>query len=722
MKNQSSPNQRGLRLEGHRRWLWIALLIGVASAAGAACSLIGPGNTPGIRVAFLLGVWVFAGWQPLAYLLSAVGWGVATRRWIIPAKSAPDIDAFVISGCIGLAVTLSLTHAFGVLGLLNPVSAWVWTGLGLVLFVGSIRRLDIATEVTNVLHDRWSLGWLCLGMCGVGVMLAASAMPPQAQWDSEFGGYDSLSYHLQLPAEWMEAGRIAPSEHNVYSYLPGYVEAAYMHMAQLAATEPIDTDGIAGLASGHANGVMSANLLAVFLAIFGACTAGRLTYNLLGRSGVSGIQAARGACAAGSFLLLTPWIQVVGSMAYNETGVVALGGAALLVSCMTGITPIRRGTLVAVLMGAAAGCKPTAVLFLAPACVVLMSITSPTRTILPMLIATTFIGTLMLAPWLARNTLHGGNPVFPQAIGLFGSAHWNDDQAGAYSLGHSFNGSIGDRFLMLARPDPSADPNGPAVARWRGLTNPQWALTPWIGLAGCIVLILGKGTRRIGFALMSAITLGLVAWISATHLQSRFLVPLTPLFVGAMGAGIGSMGPAASLLERLIVRLTSLLLGVALIWSVTNFAQQRQGRPNELLGLGAGIYTGAIRVDGLSDAISSAWISESIPSGKLLLVGDAAPLYYRRPIGYATVWDRNPLSKAIRESPNNTNEWSRALRSAGYEWVYISFAELSRLAQSGWNDPILSLERVQAWTIQLGEPIRVWPESGSILFRLPADD
>lgn len=423
---------------------------------------------------------------------------------------------------------------------------------------------------------------------------------------------------------------------------------------------------------------------------------------------------------AGAALLLTPWVQVVGSMAYNETGVLALGGAALAASVVKGLPPARRGLLVAVLMGGAAGCKPTAVLFLAPACALLMAWSAPRSRWILMFSIGAAAGLLMLAPWMLRNSAQGGNPVFPQAIGLFGTAHWSDLQADAYRAGHTFDGTLADRVLMLVRPDPNASANAPAVARMRGLTNPQWALIPWLGLFGCAGIVIPRATRTAGLLLLAGIACGLAAWVLMTHLQSRFLVPLVPLFACGFGAFFGSRRLNAGDTMPLSAHAGTAMLVAMGFWGVLNFGAQRQGRPNDTLALGSALFTGAIDLGDTTDSIPSAWINRQYPDGALLLIGDAAPLYYRRPIGYATVWDRNPLADAMRETPGDPDAWTRSIQRLGYRYVLISFAELDRLRQSGWNDPLLTPDGVSTWAQRLGDPLRVWPERGAVLFAINA--
>ena len=60
------------------------------------------------------------------------------------------------------------------------------------------------------------------------MLIVACTIPPGLTWAVEAWGYDVLSYHLELPREWLAIGRMTGLEHNVYSYLPSLAEAGYM--------------------------------------------------------------------------------------------------------------------------------------------------------------------------------------------------------------------------------------------------------------------------------------------------------------------------------------------------------------------------------------------------------------------------------------------------------------------------------------------------------------
>ncbi|MCP4590711.1 MAG: hypothetical protein GY842_08200, partial [bacterium] len=71
--------------------------------------------------------------------------------------------------------------------------------------------------------------WLWLAVCPFAALaILAAVTPPGVLWAEEGNGYDVLEYHLQLPKEYLEAGRIDYVPHNVYANFPANVEMLYL--------------------------------------------------------------------------------------------------------------------------------------------------------------------------------------------------------------------------------------------------------------------------------------------------------------------------------------------------------------------------------------------------------------------------------------------------------------------------------------------------------------
>ncbi|VAX38298.1 hypothetical protein MNBD_PLANCTO03-1802, partial [hydrothermal vent metagenome] len=497
-----------------------------------------------------------------------------------PSEPPHTTDTIPLQCAVGLACLFSLSHLLGIVSLLNPVTAIgiVLLGIGLALTQASIALR--AHTLKNLPPP--SLAWL-LATPAIAVLLVAAAMPPGWLWSSEFGGFDALSYHLQLPQEWLALGRIEPLEHNVYSYLPGSIEAAFTHMGAMTLA-PTDR----GLLAGDGWRLLACQGLHAGLTLTAAWLAARATRRFALNAGTHATTARWAGAITGCLMLATPWAVVTGSLAYNEAGVNAMLAGVLLVCAQPQLSPTVRSGLVGLLVGAACGFKPTALFFvglpagflLVASCIQfqfycatdseprtsvrgsgehesppglksgapkngMLFSSKKLRTLAPALLVGALVGLLTLSPWLLRNFLHSGNPVFPFAADLFGSAHWSADQLARYTAAHTFDGSLADRLRTLLWTSPASAPGDPTIERFRGLANPQWGLLAPMTLAAVGLLLVRSprtAPRRAGLSparLPALLTLGLLAqllvWLTLTHLQSRFLLPTLPIAAVLVG-------------------------------------------------------------------------------------------------------------------------------------------------------------------------------------------
>jgi hypothetical protein len=725
----------------------LALMV-IAAAMGSTNPAIG--DTIPTRLSVAIYLLATAGFAPGAYVLGSLGLSRVVRPLLL--RGEPDgavggqdtslaLDFWALQLACGLGIMLSLSHLLGAVGLLDPsrsigrMIAIAPIGLGLVLLAHQISKGDRQASAT--------LPWTALiGLPGVAVLLVAACSPPGWLWDSEFGGYDALSYHLQLPQEWLAMGRVWPVEHNVYSYLPGSVESAFMHME--VASSYVMRGPLRGMIADGGTGLISAQLLHAGLTLCAGVIIGTLTRRLALTSGLDRRMSTTAGGLAASITLLTPWSVVVGSLAYNEMAVVALGAGSLLVASQTQVRPLVRGALCGALVGCACGAKPTAIFMLAPAAGVLLLGMGERREWAPLIGGGAVFGALMLAPWLIRNGLASGNPVFPAMSGVFGSGHWSEEQVARFAQKHSFDGSLFERIGLMF----FADASDPAGARHRGLMHGQWS-TVFIGAPLALAAGIGLLARRWTFCLLFAgLVLQIGAWLFLTHIQSRFLVPVlvtvAPLLaIGAVAAwarrGAESFEAGADTgpdtrpdtgAERMIWvvarRVVAVAIGLPLVAApLMTFAAQRDGNPNQLLVLGPAYLTGEIAF-GTSDqeaagflqnAPPTAWLNIGLPtSEEVLMIGESAPLYYRQPFAYATTWDTNPLARVTEANPESA--WTGALRAEGFDFVLIDYNMLGRFHASGEGDPRLDPERIADWLDRETELIRPWPETGRALYRL----
>ena len=673
-----------------RRWAIAGLAvvgsIGVAGAVGRNA----PG--PGHAIVTVAGSLLASGLVPLAYVLAGAGYARALSPLYRRAADRTPLQL-----ACGLAIMLTMSQLAGLAGLYQQWLAIATVAIGLGLLGEQVWRHRRRARLPRL---EWP--WL-LGAPAIGLLFTAASMPPGFLWSSEFGGYDVLSYHLQLPSEWLRAGRLEVLDHNVYSYLPGSVEAAFAHVGAIY--------GLAGRGEGLVSGSGAAALAGQWLHAWTTLASGwlvaRLAHGVLTRGHVGGRARALLAAGSGTIVVATPWAIVTGSMAYNEMALVALGSAALLAAGDRDAPRAARGALTGLLVGAACGAKMTAIVFVAPAAGVVLLAGTPARRWATAALPGAVAGALMLTPWMARNAAASGNPVFPHMARVFARGHWTDEQHRRYALAHGFDGSAVDRLRLLAWTDGSAEPGARAVQRWRGAANPQWGVLFVVATGGLTCGLWGRSTRRQSGVFAIALTTQLAAWLALTHLQSRFLLPCLPVLavLGALGASRCSAG------RRGVRTAGALVAGVTLVqlaFAWTIYGRELGGAPASLLGLPVEAVRGD--ADGAPRERSpEGYVFHEIPSDETVyLLGDATPLHFARQVLYNTTYDTWPLGDLIRADPDDPGAWTRGLGELGVAWVLVNPAELGRLHASGWTDPAITPERVGAWLDTLGRPEMTW--------------
>jgi 4-amino-4-deoxy-L-arabinose transferase-like glycosyltransferase len=636
--------------------------------------------------AFAEALWVLFTSAPLAlcWLVAAFGYGWPLRRWLL--DEGPDWAAIDMG--LGVAFMLIVDAGLGALGILQQsggFGAWVVVLIGFGLVIAQLRR---------VLRPSAMVPWPAWAAApAIAVLLLAVCSAPGWLWATEFGGYDALSYHLQLPKEWLALDRIAPLDHNVYSYLPGYVEAAYYHLAVL------NGDAIAS--------VYACQLLHAGFTLLTAALVGRIAWRLGGRM--------VGAAAA-AIVLGTPWTVVAGSLGYNDMVVAFLLATGLLVIQIAPPDSLRRGAALGMLAAAACGAKLTAIGFVAVPLGLLMLAAVPPKRWLAPAVGAVIAAVICLLPYLVRNWVYSGNPVFPFATGLLGLGHWTQQQAEIWTSGHlpdlGLAGRLGEAWNQLARFGIGPNPD-PAVP-WR----PQWSLLPWLAAGGLAAGLATPALRSRSWRLAMVLAVQLVFWLALTHIKSRFMLPA--VVPAALALAIGLEAIAARARPPVFA---GVLAAVTLAWCclpVVILLGERNRMPAAMVGWGD-VLTGNGLTDSerpaLADAFPVVYVNHILaPETRTLLVGEATPLYYRGHVAYQTTWDRGPLSEVLRHS-DDPRQWMVGLREQGFTHLMVNPEMLELWENEGWNDPLLTAPRVIDAAEQYADLEREFPV-GLRLYRL----
>jgi hypothetical protein len=359
-------------------------------------------------------------------LAVAAVWGNRIGRWLGIAFE-PGLEEWALSAILGLGLLGTL-----VLGLAAIGGLYRWVGYVLLLALGLAALLLPSPQHSRgeEAHRLWrwlasgvrqlksgSLSWLCLYSSVIGLLSLGLALLPPTAWDA-------LAYHLQGPRLYVEAHRLLAVPESFYLNWPAQVEMLF-------------TWGL----------LLQGDVLAqLFHWAFWPLTAA-LLYALTRRTIDQ-----RGAQWAVATWAAVPLASSVAAWPYVDLGMTAFTLAA--VYSFLQWTESGRGnwlTLSALFAGLAAATKYTAIIWMGA--LVLLFIFHARRHhqrslswIAPRAAAFLGVASLLVVPWLLKNWIVTGNPVYPL---LFGGVQWNSLRDASLTLsGHGYSRNVLD-YLTL---------------------------------------------------------------------------------------------------------------------------------------------------------------------------------------------------------------------------------------------------------------------------------
>lgn len=602
--------------------------------------------------------------------------------WLAPVVGlgrAPWPERLIVGAGLGTGGLCLLVLGLGSAGWLNRPVAMVVVGLvgavGVARLVLDVQRHQVAGQRSSGVASMGSnsampiaptglsagpadavgpscgpANWLWLIVCpAVAVAVLAACQPPGVLWAEEGYGYDVLEYHLAVPKVFFEQGRICFLSNNVYSNFPLNSEMLSLLMMVLRG------DAI--------EAAFMAQLVNVFFAGLFAAAAWLAGSAFSPRAGL----------VAGIAALTAPWTAYLAGIAYVEVGMLAMGMTAVAVVLHADARPQElgvRGLVSGLLAGLAAGFKYTAVPLIAvPAAILLLlSRCLPRKRLLGLAV---FAGGLLITflPWMTRNAVNTGNPVFPLAYSVFGAKPhvWDADLEARWQKAHGREGI--------------AEAASPVTLRLAGRTILDFRMggvLVFLALAG-----LATVRDRWSIALGLILAWQLVFWVAATHQYARFAVVMLIPFTLLAGRSFQSG------LTRRPIFLGLLLVGTtwnlyrlgALYYDHTRVETDAgvvcldtHGRANWFV---TGDWPGARLLKG---------VNGRPPGTTVLLIGEARTFYVTSPCEYATVFNRQPLGDAVRDQPGPgaIMDW---LRRRGTRYVLVHWAEMDRLKNTYGFDP-----------------------------------
>ncbi|MFN0149350.1 MAG: ArnT family glycosyltransferase [bacterium] len=396
--------------------------------------------------------------------------------------------AVAIACAIGMLVMTAVTFVFGFAGLLGT-PLLVILGVSLVALVADNRDLLLNPPRPPQL-PRHKTDWAVL------LMLSLALVAGLVMHLSPIIGTDALVYHLQIPRDYIEAGKIERIPYNVYANMPHATELLYA-VALLAGGE----DG--------------AKLLDLGLRVLLLLAIAGFARRWLG---------VRRSLLAPCILLMNPLVLDNRTIANIDLAMAFVLFVALAEALRWNETG-RLSHIVAssVLVGLLAGMKYTGGLFGAALFVTLVVTrlaSRDSRAPLSHLLLYPLPAITLFAPWLFKNAAFTGNPVYPLLFERFGGIEWNAE--------------LGKRLVEWQRSigmgRSAADY---ALIPWNMTVKGNIEYTAFDGIMSPLYLmfipavILALPLPPAGAALLVLSTLSLALWAWGPQ-QLRFFIPALP--------------------------------------------------------------------------------------------------------------------------------------------------------------------------------------------------
>ena len=597
-------------------------------------------------------------------------WGVAAAVWLTAAllgrtllmavrvrlRGLTRLEREAFACGLGAATLSFLTLALGLVGLTRDLPLLVWGfATAMLLYAGRQFVRDHVNRRRPSLDG--STAALLAAVAPFLVLIALGSTVPTTE-------FDAREYHLQGPKEWFLAGRVERLPHNVYTQMPAGTEMLTLLCMHLTG------DWRVGALAGQA----TLDGFVPLAALAAGCVARRL------------FGAGAGWFAAAAFLT-SPWAVRLALHPYAEGALCAFGTLTLLAVTIA----VRRrrqrswrpALLAGLLAGAAFGCKYPALLLIAAPAGLALVLADRRWTKLA-----AFVGgfAFLAGPWLIKNLVETGNPVFPLLWGLFGGDGWDASTNARWAAAH-------------APPDWSP-------ARW-----PHWFGQPLgLDLYHTPLLIAfaplaGLASPRRAAWLAAALGGLVLVWYLATHRIDRFWVPLLPAGCVLAGAGLRRATAEGERPLRVVA------WGAAGAGVLFNLALCLGGLAGEV-PYTADPEAAGPWVEERTAPLIAALNERFGPGEAVALVGEAQVFGAEfRPI-YATVWNDPPLADPAEPLP------------ADVAAVAVNWAEIARYRGSYGFDPRVTPgfldDRVRQGELEPGRPLAVGDRVVGELFLSPA--
>lgn len=580
-------------------------------------------------------------------------------------------EHFAQAGLLGLAAWSLVTLAFGLAGSLRAdVSLSLLAGFTLIEQFLRWRTRSSSGPGTPFWKRRFLTGSLVGPIVVATVapfvvaMVLGALLPPT--------DFDVKAYHLTGPKQWFQEGRISFLENNVYTSFPFLTEMLCL------STMVLRSDWFRGALAGQ-----------LVLAAF-APFAAAMIFSLVRRT-----FGTRAAWLSAALYLTTPWVYRISVIAYVEGALAAYLVASLAAylrlpsgrtSAATSREVVGWSLLCGLSAGSAAACKyPGVISAVIPFAVAVAFSVRSLRAILAYSLGVA----LTFGPWLLKNLLQTGNPVFPLLWKVFGGRGFDSELAAKFDAGHSLPVEMiksPSRWL----PDLWAHVNDVAAASdWQsglvfGLLPAAFLLRPAVAPPSAASDSSPLRTLRLtGLYLLWLFG----AWWLLTHRIDRFWVPMLSILcilagVGAdqlLSIGEGASSFAARGLARGFRGLVVAAIACCVLFNLGFVVSAISGNNAFLLAEEAATEA--------AEAQSMALLNRALPpDSRTLLVGDAEVFDARRPVIAHSVFNRSLFEEWFAGPPGADGrrelkpaaEIREELKRRGITHLFVNWLEILR--------------------------------------------
>lgn len=589
-------------------------------------------------------------------LVIAAAWGNRTVRWLGLAFDS-DLERWALGAMLGLGLLGMVVFGLGTCG-----GLYAWLGYTILLLLGLSAWREVWT-LLNGLVDRLrqarpsGIPWLWIYSGLIALFSLGMALLPPTSWDA-------LVYHLQGPRLYLAAHRLIAVPENFYLNWPAQMEMLFTWGMLLKG----DT------------------LAKLFHWIFWPLTAA-LLYHLVQK--VVNRRAGRWAVA---FWASVPVVAELAGIAYVDLGLAAFVLAAVysLLRWIDGRSD-RWLVLSALFAGLAIGTKYTAATWLA--LLLLLMVTHAWRVdrrgirwILPRATGFVAIAGLMTAPWLLKNWIVTGNPIYPF---LWGGTGWNATRASWLTWpGQGYSGNLLD-YLAL--------PWLVTVLGTGGTASFDATIGPLMLCLAPLALLVRDRPRAVNYALILVVGQLLYFMVAISQYvylaETRLLLPTFPLlcFIAAFAfVQLETWDRRSLRVSRVVAVLVTLVLVVNAVAGTQAFLSLRPLPP--LVGLES-------RGDYLERRLGS--YAEAMEHTHEELPGQPRFLFLWEPRGYYAL--RTSLADAtldnlaqLRVAYGQADEALAALRALGFSHLLLNQSGLQFLRGPTPRPPTLAILSGQA--------------------------